>query len=120
MDVKIEGKSVRELRKILEYPPYLIFVFVGALFILVSLFSKNYFDQVWIFFLYSASGMIWRYIIIDFLIKYKEEKREEGQNESDYQKIEEIKRNKKEKVTIIYHIVNVGLLLALFYYLKII
>lgn len=121
MDIKIDGKAVRELRKILPYPPYLIFIVIGAMFIFISLVSGNYFYQVWIFFLYSSAGMVWRYIAIDFLSWCKKnDKDDKIEEDLEWRRAEGIKMRSRQIITIIYHVGNVGLFLALFYYLGII
>jgi len=106
MDIKIEGKTMEELRKILEYPPYLIFLFVSAIFVVVSIIEKIYFDQIFIFFLYSVFGSVWRYIEKDMLSGIQKVTKEESKNKLNL------------TVISIYHIGNLGLLVALFHYLK--
>lgn len=55
------GKFAEKLKEIIDKPPYLIFLFIGAVLVFVSIVSDRYFWQVWIFFLYSVVGTIWRY-----------------------------------------------------------
>lgn len=95
-------KFVDNLAKLLDKPPYLWFAFIGAVFVIVSIASGRYFDQIWIFFLYSVIGVMWRYSERDFL-RFLED-------------------NKKLKFTtiVIYHIGNIGLLFALLYYLNLV
>jgi hypothetical protein len=101
MDIKFEGKFMEELRKILEYPPYLIFVFVSAIFVCITLIKGNYFEQIWIFFLYSVIGSIWRYIEKDIMRNV-------------------LKEGQVKTWLVIYHIGNFFLFFALLFYLKII
>jgi len=118
MTFKIDGKSIKELRKILEYPPYLIFVFISAVFVITTLITKNNFDPVWIFFLYSVGGAMWRYIERDFLRKYREKSKGENEKDFEYQKKEEAKKRKSEGIIFIYHLGNIGLFIALLCYLR--
>jgi hypothetical protein len=99
MNINIEGKSIEEIRKIFGYPPYLIFVLVGAIFICFSLAKGNYFEQVWIFFLYSVTGSIWRYIEKDIMRNV-------------------LKEGQIKTWLVIYHIGNFFLLFALLHYLR--
>jgi hypothetical protein len=55
-------KFIGDSKDLVEKPPYLFFVFISAIFVLVSLLSQNHFYEIWIFFLYSVVGHIWRYI----------------------------------------------------------
>lgn len=55
-------KFIDNLAKLLREPPYLIFLFISAVLVFVSILSNRYFEQVWLFFLYSTVGTIWRYI----------------------------------------------------------
>lgn len=109
ISININGEAIKEARKLLEYPPYLIFVFVGLIFVFTSLVWGNNFYQVWIFFLYTIFGSIWRYIEKDML--------------NGIQKL--IEKEKSLKicnliVISIYHIGNIGLLYFLIYHLKLI
>lgn len=91
---------INNLERLLEKPPYLIFVFISAVFVIISLIFKNYYEQTWVFFIYSISGTIWRYIERDFfrpLEKYI---------------------NSKLWIIITYHIGNLVLLIGLLHYLK--
>lgn len=100
-------KFIEILKEILLWPCYLIFFFVSAILLLVSLITKFHFEQIWIFFLYSIAGSVWRYIEKDI--------------DHGIQQIIEKEENKKIChliVTIVYHIGNAGLLLGLFVYLK--
>ena len=94
------NRFVDSLERLIEKPPYLIFVFIGAVFVVISLISQYSFEQTWIFFLYSVGGTIWRYIERDFmrpLDKYA---------------------NSKLWIITIYHIGNLGLFVALLHYLN--
>lgn len=107
MVININGEAVKEIRKLLEYPPYLIFVFIGAIFIIISLVWGNNFFQVWIFLLYAIFGSIWRYIEKDIL--------------SGVQRLIEKEKNRNIANLVcisVYHIGNIILLFALLYYLK--
>lgn len=90
---------IDSLEKLLEKPPYLVFVFIGAVFVIISLIAKYHFEKMWIFFLYSVGGTIWRYIEKDFtrpLEKYK------------------------LWIRVVYHLGNLVLFIALLHYLALI
>ncbi|NCO24956.1 hypothetical protein GW901_00315 [Candidatus Parcubacteria bacterium] len=55
-------KFIDNLANLLKEPPYLVFLFIGAVLVFVSILTNRYFEQVWLFFLYSIIGTIWRYI----------------------------------------------------------
>lgn|SRR3990167_2922278 len=90
------------LGKLLDKPPYLFLVFIGAVFTVISLISGNHFEQIWLFFLFSVAGTIWRYIERDFL-----------RPSENHPKI-------KLSIQIVYHIGNIGLFASLLYYLGLI
>jgi|SRR3989344_9383898 len=94
------GKFIENLSKLLDKPPYLFLVFIGAVFTVISLVSRNYFEQTWIFFLYAVSGTIWRYIERDFL-----------RPTENYPKL-------RLYLYAIYHAGNLFLLWALLHYLR--
>lgn len=128
INIKIEGKSIEELRKILEYPPYLMFVFVGGIFMVASIIKEAYFFQVFSFLLYSSAGAVWRYIEKDFdggIKKWICEEKEEEQKRRDgsVKKIKVYIENNKYKlfhliIISIYHIGNIVLFYFLLHYLK--
>lgn len=97
------------IKEILLWPPYLIFVFLSSVFMVASLISNNYFDKIWIFFLYSVAGSIWRYIEKDI--------------DHGVQKIIKKETNRDIchlVVIVIYHIGNIVLIFALLRYLELI
>src|SRR3989338_10734764 len=98
------GKFIDNLAGLLKEPPYLIFLFIGTIFVVVSLLSEKHFEQVWIFFFYSVVGTIWRYIERDLV----------GNSFTEGMKST---TKYKRTVIIIYHIVNTLLILILFRYL---
>ena len=107
ININLNGEAIKEARKLLEYPPYLIFVFIGLIFVFVSLIWDNNFYQVWIFLLYAVFGSIWRYIEKDMM--------------SGIQKLIKEEKNMNIanlSVISIYHIGNLVLLFALFKFLK--
>jgi hypothetical protein len=57
---------IESLERLIEKPPYLLFVFIGAVLVIISLITKYNLEKTWIFFLYSVGGTIWRYIEKDF------------------------------------------------------
>jgi hypothetical protein len=125
MNIYINGKAIEELRKILEYPPYLIFVFVGGIFMVASIIEKMYFSQVFTFLLYASAGAVWRYIEKDFdggIKKYICDEKEIQVNG----RIKKVYiENNKYKLThliiiSIYHIGNIVLFYFLLHYLNII
>ena len=75
-------KFIDNLKNILKEPPYLIFLFVGAVFVSISILSNRYFEQVWLFFLYSIIGMIWRYGEKDIYKNVFTTKKQKGYKES--------------------------------------
>ena len=93
---------IDSLERLIEKPPYLIFVFIGAIFLVISLITKFGYEQSWIFLLYSIGGMIWRYAEKDLLHPINEK----------YPGSEVCVRS-------IYHIGNFGLFIALVHYLNI-
>ncbi len=52
---------ISSLERLIEKPPYLIFVFIGSAFLIISLITGSGYDRSWIFLLYSVGGMMWRY-----------------------------------------------------------
>jgi len=95
-------KFIDNLAKILREPPYLIFLFIGAVLIFISILSGRHFEQVWIFFLYSIAGTIWRYI------------------ERDLRKNVLKTENQKSVSIVLYHLMNIVLFFLLLYYLNVI
>lgn len=91
---------INKLAKLLKEPPYLVFLFIGAVLVFVSILSNRNFEQVWIFFLYSVGGAIWRYI------------------EKDTYKNVFIGEKSKRVVIAIYHLGNIILFLFLLNYLN--
>lgn len=111
-------KFIDNLAKLLKEPPYLLFVFIGAVFVIISLISQRYFDQTWMFFLYSIAGTMWRYIERDligknFVGKILEEKEDENKGSKDFIQKPPYRRT----IVTIYHIGNIGLFFALIHYL---
>jgi|GEM_PF-6387316 len=101
-------KFIVLLEKLILYPPYLIFIFVGAPILMISLIMKSWTEPIGIFFLYSAAGSVWRYIEKDLDHGIGKVLKEEGRS-----------RDISHLIVIsIYHIGNLGLFLALLYYLK--
>lgn len=106
----IVEKFIDNLAKLLKEPPYLIFIFIGSIFVVVSLIFQRNLDHAWIFFLYSVAGTMWRYAERDF-------RTESGENV-----VKLFGQNIRYKLItyIIYHIGNIGLFLVLLYYLRLI
>ena len=99
-------KFLELLKDILLWPCYLIFFFVGAVLLIVSLISKYQFKQIWIFFIYSVAGSMLRYIEKDALAWSE--------------KLFQNEKNKKVSIAIsviVYHVLNLGLLSLLIYFL---
>ena len=92
---------INSLERLLDKPPYLIFVFIGAVFVVISLISRYSFEQTWVFFLYSVVGTVWRYIERDFM-----------------RLLQDKHPDSKLLVISIYHFGNITLLLVLFHYLN--
>ena len=93
-------KFIDNLAKILREPPYLLFIFIGGVFVVITLILQKNFEPVWTFFLYSVGGTIWRYA------------------EKDIQGIDKSNKKFNSILRIIYHIGNVGLFLILLHYLN--
>lgn len=108
MATKWLEKFIDNLARILRQPPYLLFIFIGGIFVIITLITQKNFEQTWIFFLYSVGGTIWRYAERDFL-------RESGEN-----KVKIYKWSVRWKLIthIIYHIGNISLFLFLLHYLR--
>lgn len=106
-------KFIGVLKDILEKPPYLIFVFISAVFMIVAIISEKYFDQIFVFFLYSISGTIWRYIERDFLGALRPDKKN-----SENQVIDKKDKIIKLVIISIYHAGNVSLFIILLHYLR--
>lgn len=104
-------KFIESLKGILDKPPYLIITFVSSVLIIVSISVNRYFDQIFAIFLYSIIGTVWRYIEKDL---------DAGINKFIYKNDErESKRNPTANliIIVIYHFVNILLLIALILYL---
>jgi len=87
---------VESLERLLDKPPYLIFVFISTIFVIISLITQHYFQESWSFFLYSVIGAVWRYIERDFLRPFGDQ---------------------RILIISIYHLGNLGLVVGLFLYL---
>lgn len=60
-------KFIDNLAKILNEPPYLLFVFISVIFVIIALLTQKNFESTWRFFLYAVAGTIWRYAERDLL-----------------------------------------------------
>lgn len=60
------------LKEILDKPPYLIFVFVGSVFLAISIATQNDVAQSLVFFLYATSGAVWRHATKDLRGRLRE------------------------------------------------
>jgi hypothetical protein len=89
-------KFILSLEKLIEKPPYLIFVFIGSIFLVISLITKFNYDKSFIFLIYSTGGMVWRYIEKDIMRSLE---------------------SKKLLIKIIYHIGNIIIFIILLHYL---
>lgn len=87
--------------RLIEKPPYLIFVFIGTIFVIVSLISQFSYKQTWAFLVYAVCGTIWRYAEKDLTNPL-------------------IKKYPDSKLWIraIYHIGNLALLIVFLHYLN--
>jgi hypothetical protein len=94
-------KIAEVLERLLEKPPYWIFLFISTFFVIVSLISQNHFKEIWAFFLYSVVGTLWRHA----------EKDISGSVKNPQNRYFELTRRS------IYHIGNLALLIVLFLYL---
>lgn len=95
-------KFIDNLAKLLNEPPYHIFVFIGGIFVLVTLISKWNFEPIWTFFIYAVAGTIWRYAERDILGVSRDSKNQ----------------TLKFMSLGIYHIGNIALFLFLLSYLN--
>ncbi|MFH1388950.1 MAG: hypothetical protein ABIG86_02950 [Patescibacteria group bacterium] len=102
MELMSEGfKSfIDSLERLIEKPPYLLFVFIAAVFVIISLITKYNFEKIWIFFLYSVGGTIWRYAEKDLVSPFKKHP------------------SSKLGIRVVYHLGNLGLFIALLHYLN--
>jgi hypothetical protein len=100
---------IDSLERLIEKPPYLLFFFVGAVFIVVSLISKYNFEKMWVFFLYSVVGIIWRYAEKDIMKPLIEKLSDKKLTDKKYSSSE-------LWIRILYHIGNLVLLIALLKY----
>ena len=106
---------IESLERLIEKPPYLIFFFVSAVLVIVSLISKYNFEKMWVFFLYSVVGIMWRYAEKDImkpLIEKLPDKKSEGKKYSGSELWIWIR--------IVYHLGNLVLFIALLNYLGLI
>jgi len=107
---KAVGKFIEELSGVLKEPPYLLFTFIGGVFVIFSLVTQNNFEQTWTLFIYAVVGTIWRYAAKDFLTW-----------SGDHTILVFKKKLRWKLVThIIFHAGNVGWCLALMFRLGII
>lgn len=60
-------KFIAGLERLILYPPYLIFLFIGTVIFIVALIARAYVNEIGIFLLYAVAGSMWRYIERDFL-----------------------------------------------------
>lgn len=95
VDLKVWFKKFLEgLRQFITIePPYWTFLYISVVLVTISLLNQHFFKETWAFFLYSAIGTLWRHANKD--LPWKDDS---------------IRR-------IVYHIVNLGLILGLFRYL---
>lgn len=91
---------INTLERLLDKPPYLLFVFISSVFVIITLLTHINFEQTWAFFIYSAVGTVWRYMERDFI-----------------RPMDKLKFG-NTLLRIIYHIGNLGLLTGLIYYLN--
>jgi hypothetical protein len=99
-DINWFEKFIVTLANLLKEPPYHLFVFIGTIFVFVTLILQKYLEQAVIFFLYSVAGIMWRYAEKDFVSPFKK------------------LPNSKLWIRTIYHIGNFSLFFVLLYYLK--
>ncbi|MDP3957732.1 MAG: hypothetical protein Q8Q10_04495 [bacterium] len=117
------GKYIESLERLIDKPPYLLFAFIGAVLVFVSVAFGREFQQIWIFFLYSVVGSVWRYIEKDIdggCKKYIESEKEKPNGIDEVLKDEEKNTYNVVHLTIttVYHLGNIGLLIGLLHYLK--
>lgn len=80
------------LRKLIEKPPYLVFLFTSSFLLALTIIFDKYFEKILLFFLYSVTGSILRHIIKD---------------------IKNFFSSHKKTILIVYHISNIVLILLL-------
>jgi hypothetical protein len=95
-------KFIDNFTKVLDKPVYVVFLYISAVLVFVSIVYDRYFWQIWIFFIYSVAGSTWRYI------------------EKDTYKNVFTKNWQKFITIIIYHLGNVVLFYFLLKYLNLI
>lgn len=94
---------IDSLERLLDKPPYFIYVFIGAIFVVVSLITRFDSERSWIFLIYAVGGMIWRYAEKDLVRPLKEKF-----------------KGSEFWIRTVYHLGNFGLFFSLLYYLRII
>jgi len=60
------NEFMNHLITIIEKPPYLIFIFVSPVLLIITLIWQKYFNLFFIFFIYSVVGIIFRHAVKDF------------------------------------------------------
>ena len=101
---------IEGLERIIEKPPYLIFIFIGSILVLVSLFLKSHFEQTWAFLIYAVGGSIWRHMEKDLSGPIMAKFPKKITLESKYLYSDLI-------IRIIYHVGNLLLIFLFFHYL---
>ena len=88
------------LKEILDKPPYLIFLFVSSIIVIVSIITQHYFEQIFPILLYSIIGSVWRHAIKDIRGRIKKV------SPGNFEKI-------NLWLTLFYQAVNIGLVFIL-------
>lgn len=72
MDTDWFKTFIDHLRSLVKEAPYMIFIFISPIFLLIGLIWQKYFYLFVVFFLYSVVGIIWRHAVKDFRGRIKE------------------------------------------------
>lgn len=101
------------LKDILGHPPYLVFVFVTSVFMVVSMVTQHYYDQSLILFVYSVFGAVWRHVVKDIRGRHKDRRWDD-----EHKKFKDADSEKAHKrfnfwLTLFYQVINTSVVIAL-------
>jgi hypothetical protein len=105
-----------ELGKMISGPPYLAYLFISPILVIVSMLTNSFFEYTWTLLVFSLTGAMWRHIEKDVdsqLTKWLIEKYLVTQKPN----IEMLKLRVKLIIVVIYQAVNILLLAGLIIYL---
>ena len=110
------GAFVYHLSKATKDPPFMSFFFLSSIFLMIAIGQKQYPKILFIFFLYSVFGLVWRHatkdiraLLRDELLPKKKLSEEPYAKKTDDEK-DYIKKN--FRLTIAYQIINIVITLS--------